>query len=158
MKQKERKERSAAQAVNPTATSSSTPIPPPPPPTSQPTLHVFHDSNLKHLTPDELNNSIKNINKHTAYNIIPYMPFTLPQTLYTIKNKTFKTNDIVVITVLTNDARNTQNRPARTPYQTQTLQSQIITHLKAFISPQHIIFLEAPPLLTTSSDIFPLLL
>ena len=136
----------------------------PPPPTSfpspNPTIYVFHDSNLKNLTAGELKSSINSINNNnnniTNYNISPQETFTLPQTRDQIKRLTFKTNDIVIITTLTNDARHTKHRQARTTNETKHIQATIISHLKAFIPPKNIVILESPPLLTSStSDIFP---
>ena len=149
--------KAAAETTVPPGCESTRPAAAPPPPSSQPTAFIFHDSNLKHLTADELENNINSINKNnTHYNIKTNMTFTLSQTLDAIKLTTFKRNDIVVITTLTNDARHTKYRHARTPSQTKNMQAAIINHLKRFILPNNIVFLEAPPLLDTpSSDIYP---
>ena len=126
--------------------------PPPTPSPSQPTAYIFHDSNLKHLTASEIENSINNI----KCNIKTHMTFTLSQTLDAIRQTTFQRTDIVIITTLTNDARQTKHRHARTPNQTKNIQTTIINHLKPIILPLNIVFLEAPPLLTSPfSDIYP---
>ena len=145
------------------------PPPPPPPPTSlpsKPTIYVFHDSNLKCLTAEEVKISINSIlssnnnnnisNNIANYNVNPQATFTLPQTRHKIQHLTFKPNDIVVINTLTNDARHTKHRQSRTIKETKQMQATIISHLKAFIPPKNIVILESPPLLTSStSDIFP---
>ena len=135
-------------------------LPLPPPPLSQPllpTVHLFHDSNLKDITPNELAQALKNVKKQASIslNISPHATYTLPQTFNTIKETTFQKDDIVVITTLTNDARNTKHRQARNPTQTKQTQMKILNHLKQFISPHNIIILESPPLLTSPhSDIY----
>ena len=126
------------------------------PPPANPTIYVFHDSNLKYLTSEEVKNSINNNNNIANYNISPQETFTLPQTRNKIQHLTFKPNDIVIINTLTNDARHTKHRQARTTNETKHIQATIISHLKAFIPPKNIVILESPPLLTSStSDIFP---
>ena len=133
---------------------------PPPPSQPLPTIHVFHDSNLKSVTADEILNSLKIINGQTNtttnHNITPHETFTLPQTLNAIKRITFKPNDSVILNILTNDARQTKHRQERSPQQTKNTQTAIINYLKAFIPLHHIVILESPPLLNTpTSDIFP---
>ena len=184
MKKRQRNEAAvaAANATQPPGcdTGSLPPQPPPPPPRpnqrpaqqptqhqvqqqqqhpSQPTIFIFHDSNVKNLTAEEVKNSINNININNNiknYNISPQQTFTLPQTRNKIKQLTFKTNDIVIINTITNDARQTKYRQARTKNETKHIQATIITHIKAFIPPKNIVILESPPLLTSStSDIFP---
>ena len=124
MKKRQRNEAAvaAANATQPPGcdTGSLPPQPPPPPPPrpnqrpaqqptqhqvqqqqqhpSQPTIFIFHDSNVKNLTAEEVKNSINNININNNiknYNISPQQTFTLPQTRNKIKQLTFKTNDIV---------------------------------------------------------------
>ena len=120
----------------------------------QPNLYIFHDSNLKNVTPAEINKYIRNNNNN--YNIVPQETFTLPQTFNKIRQTKFKPNDSVIINILTNDARQTQQRNRRTPDQTRQLQTNIIQHLLQHIPRQNITILESPPLLdSTSSDIFP---
>ena len=131
--------------------------PPPPPPHNIPTIFIFHDSNVKGLSAEEIAPIIKNINKNnTQHTISPQQTFTLSQTYNRIKTLSFKNTDTVILATLTNDARQTKQRQSRSPSQTIHMQSQIITHLKAFIPASHIVILEAPPLLTSpNSDIFP---
>ena len=162
-KKKRKKMRKKERLANIPATEATIPpgceLPPlntrPPPPTpspSQPTAYIFHDSNLKHLTASEIKNGINNI----KCNIKTHMTFTLSQTLDAIRQTTFQRTDIVIITTLTNDARQTKHRHARTPNQTKNIQTTIINHLKPIILPLNIVFLEAPPLLTSPfSDIYP---
>ena len=132
----------------------------PPPPQLLPTAHVFHDSNLKHVTPDEISKSLKIVagqtNSPPHYHIMPHETFTLPQTLNTIKRTTFKSTDIIIINTLTNDARQTKHRHARSPQQTKHTQTTIINYLKTLVPAHNIVILESPPLLETpTSDIFP---
>ena len=137
------------------------------------TIHVFHDSNLT-CSPDNLLKEYQNIiqktkrNKPTdiQFNLIP--TYTLPATRNAIRSGTFidkedkiqtitfKHTDTVIIHILTNDARQTKHRNARTTTTTFSLQSNIIRLLRAHLPPSHITFIEAPPLLSSStSDIFP---
>ena len=131
-----------------------------PPPQPLQTVHVFHDSNLKNVTPEEISNSLKALtgqaNSTSNFHIIPHETFTLPQTLNTIKRTTFKPTDIIVINTLTNDARQTKHRHARSPQQTKNTQTTIISYLKTLVHAHNIVVLESPPLLDTpTSDIFP---
>ena len=122
-----------------------------------PKLYIFHDSNLKNVTAAEINKYINNNNNNNSkkYNIEPHETFTLPQTLRKIQQTNFKPNDAVIINVLTNDARQTQKRNQRSPYQTRRLQTEIIQHLLQHIPRQNITILESPPLLDSpSSDIY----
>ena len=132
---------------------------PPPPPADLPTVHLFHDSNLRDIKPDEIQQAVKNATKQADtpnYTYSTHQTYTLPQTFAKIKQTTFKKHDIVIINTLTNDARQTKNRKACTPRQTQNTQSKIINHLKTFIQAKNIIILESPPLSSsTGSDIFP---
>ena len=146
--------------------SSSTPAPIPPPlppsllplPPPVPTLFVFHDSNLRGVTAEELKRNINMIkkNNNTEYNINLYATYTLPQTFDKIKQTTFTNKDTVIINILTNDARNTKTRQRRTPDKCKQIQTQILDHLISFMPRTNITLLESPPLLNSpDSDIFP---
>ena len=129
--------------------------------TTLPTLHIYHDSNLKGASAAELKLIMDKINKdnkqqNTSYNIVLNETFTLPQTLTKIRHTSFNCHDAVIINTLTNDARQTKHRQRRSPTQTKQLQTDIIQHLISFIPSNNITILEAPPLLDSpSSDIFP---
>ena len=127
------------------------------PPPTLPTVFLFHDSNLKNITPTEIKNSINSLNNgHSNYNYCLHETYTLPQTFDKIRQTRFNKHDIVVINTLTNDARQTKNRQARTPAQAKNIQINIINYLKTHISPENLIILESPPLHDTpNSDIFP---
>ena len=148
-----------AAATQPTPPLQPDPPPPPPPPSPPlPTLFIFHDSNLKGLTAEELGREIDRIKEgHAAtHNINLQMTFTLPQTLEKIRHTTFSNNDSVIINILTNDARNTNNRQKRTPDKCRYTQMQILDYLTTRIPRKNITLVESPPLLDSpSSDIYP---
>ena len=84
------------------------------------------------------------------------MTFTLPQTLHRIKTLNFRPKDRIVINILTNDARQTNNRQRRTTNETKFLQTKIIQLLLTSVPRSNITLLESPPLLdSTQSDIYP---
>ena len=125
-----------------------------------PSIHFFHDSNAddKFLTKEHIQNAIKTFNTKlnkpaTTYNIHKYATFELQQTYNRIKHINFNTNDIILLNILTNDARTTQRRPPKSLQQTKLLLSSIYEYLLSQLSPDKIILLESPPLLY--EDIFP---
>ena len=128
--------------------------------TSSPSIHFFHDSNAddKFLTKENIHNAINAVNTKlniptTTYNIHKYATYELQQTFNRIKHITFNNNDIILLNILTNDARTTQRRPPKSLQQTKVLLSSIYDHLLSQLSPDKIILLESPPLLY--EDIFP---
>ena len=128
---------------------------------SQPqTIYFYHDSNSddKFLTTNDIQYTLDLINKKqnrptNKYNIHKHATYELRQTYNKITHTTYNRNDIVILNILTNDARTTKNRPPKTLFQTKTLLSAIYDHLLSQLSPNNIILLESPPLLY--EDIFP---
>ena len=129
---------------------------PPPPLTSLKTVHVFHDSNLKGISKDHLKSAINHLstdNNNDDYNITLHDTYCLHPTLKQIRQMTFKRNDIVVLNIMTNDARPTPHRPKRTPTETTRLLSSILNLLLTQLPRSNIVVLEAPPHLY--NDIYP---
>ena len=128
---------------------------------SQPqTIYFYHDSNSddKFLTTNDIQYTLDLINKKqnrptNKYNIHKHATYELRQTYNKITHTTYNKNDIVILNILTNDARTTKKRPPKTLFQTKTLLSAIYDHLLSQLSPNNIILLESPPLLY--EDIFP---
>ena len=118
-----------------------------------PNLIIYHDSNFKFASPQELKNAIgkinnnnnNNNNKNNDYNFILRPTFTLGQTLNEIKQTNYKNNDKVIINVLTNDARPTKHRRQKTITETRQLQNAITQQLTRFIPRGNITLVEAPP-------------
>ena len=98
------------------------PPPPPPPPllstavNQQPerhsslTIHIYHDSNAKFITPDSIQNTIDQINKQqnkpaTNYNIQMHATYELQQTYNHIKRTIYKPDDIILLNILMTLAR-----------------------------------------------------
>ena len=127
--------------------------------TSPPTIHLYHDSNAddKFLNTGNIQYTLDLVNKKTnkqttKYNIKKHATYELQQTYNQIKRTTYKTNDIVIINILTNDARTTKRRPPKTLQQTEHFLNAIYTHLLSQLSPDNVVLLESPPLLY--EDIF----
>ena len=72
----------------------------------------------------------------------------------TIKRTTFTATDIVIVATLTNDARQTNKRRRLTIEETKDLQSEIVAHATKYISADQVVFLEAPPNLSSEEDVF----
>ena len=127
----------------------------PPPSTSRRTVHVFHDSNLKGISEDELRSTINHLstNSDDNYNITLHSTYCLHPTLKQIQQMTFNRNDVVVINIMTNDARPTQHRQKRTTTETTRLLSSILNLLLAQLPRSNIVVLEAPPQLY--NDVYP---
>ena len=177
-KQREARKREAAALVAAAYASDAVPSPPATSLNSNAhTVHVFHDSNVT-CSPQDILTQYKNIirqNNSNKQNInINLMPtYTLLTTRNAIRNKTFtyedkqtkrtitkpitfKHTDTVIIHILTNDARQTKHRHARSTTTTTNIQKHIIQLLTAHLPSSQITFIEAPPLLTSSSsDILP---
>ena len=119
---------------------------------------IFKDNNKNNKNNNKKsnknNNNNNNNNNNSAYNINLQPTYTLPQTRNSIRQTSFKNNDVVIIN--TNDARQTKLRLQRTINETEHIQTTTLDHLLKFIPRQNIVFLEAPPLLITSPyDIYP---
>ena len=163
-KKKKKKENAATAATTitaaATAVAATTTTTAPAAATSLPTIHLYHDSNAddKFLNKDNIQYTLDLINKKnnkqtTKYNIQKHATYELQQTFNKIKQTTYRKDDIVVINVLTNDARTTKRRPPKTLHQTEHFLNAIYNHLLSQLSPDHVILLESPPLLY--EDIFP---
>ena len=120
----------------------------------QPTVHFYHDSNAdeKFLKTEDIQNKLDAINtklnkQTTKYNIQKHATFELQQTYNKIRHSKFNKNDIVIINILTNDARTTTKRPPKSLHQIQLLLTSIYDHLLSQLPPTNIILLESPPLL-----------
>ena len=127
-------------------------------------VYILHDSNTK-ANHNELKSHYANIIKQTNKSKISedikfhlHPSYTLEKTLHDIKELNLTSDDHIIITPLTNNARITNSGKHSTTRQTSNKQSEIIQHLTHVkkIPRQHITFLEAPPLLNSPhSDIFP---
>lgn len=116
------------------------------------TVHLYHDSNLRGVTPSSIQRHINDINTTLSetiktYNIKTYLTFELQQTYDTIRFTTIHRNDIVILNIMTNDARHTKNRRQKTLLEAQHLQRKIIHHILRYTSPKNIILMESPPLI-----------
>ena len=143
-----------ASAVASTATPLRPPLPSPS--TSRRTVHVFHDSNLSGVSEDELRSTINHLRTNSDnnnYNITLHPTYCLHPTLKQIQQMTFNQNDVVVINIMTNDARPTQHRQKRTTTETTRLLSSILNLLLTQLPRSNIVILEAPPQLY--NDIYP---
>ena len=120
----------------------------------QPTIHFYHDSNADEnfLKTDDIKKKLDEINtkqnkQTTKYNIQKHATFELQQTYNKIRRSTFNKNDIVILNILTNDARTTNKRPPKSLHQIELLLTSIYDHLLSQLPPTNIILLESPPLL-----------
>ena len=81
--------------------------------------------------------------------------YELRQTHNKITKTTFNKNDIIIINIMTNDARQTNNRQRRTTNEVKYLQDKILTHLLRFVPALNVVFLESPPITNGKGDIYP---
>ena len=117
---------------------------------TQPTtinLDIYHDSNLDRVRPEQIKDTLNNINmmnNHPVvnYNITMYATYTLPKTLKKIKQNDHKDHHIY-IHIMTNDGR--YNKPiARINH----MLNEIITILESQTTLGNIFFAECPPAFT----------
>ena len=113
---------------------------------------VYHDSNLAWSLPSTVEQAVKNINTYGPHPIKDikltknYTP-RLEDTLNAVKS-TNHSNSVVIISVMTNNAKAYQSI-----YQSKSLLSKIVEHLKEEVSVKNIIVLESPP--SHNFNIFP---
>ena len=127
------------------------------------TVHLFHDSNAIPITTDDIQQNINKIvnksnnrnNYKSAYKIIKHSTFELRQTYNKLTKTTLNRNDIIIINIMTNDARQTNHRQQRTFHEVHHLQTKILTHIHNYIHPNNVIWLESPPITNGKGDIFP---
>ena len=124
---------------------------------TSPRVLLFLDSNLRGVTPSTFQHHINNINTTrkqptTTFNIETFITYELRQTLNKIRHTTINQGDIVILNIMTNDARQTKHRHPRTLHETYKLQHRIINILKQHTARNNIIILESPPLL--NNDIY----
>ena len=81
--------------------------------------------------------------------------YELRQTHNKITKTTFNKDDIIIINIMTNDARQTNLRQQRTTNEVQYLLDKILTHLLRFVPPLNVVFLESPPITNGKGDIYP---
>ena len=116
------------------------------------TIHLFHDSNCddKFLTKQHIQNAIDTVNKKihkttTTYNITKHATYELQQTLNQIRRINLTKNDIVLLNIMTNDARSTRKRPPKSLRQTEMLLTSIYDLLLSILPPANIVLIESPP-------------
>ena len=81
--------------------------------------------------------------------------YELRQTRNKVTKTTYNKNDIIIINIMTNDARQTNYRQQRTTNEVQYIHNKILTHLLRFVPPLNVVFLESPPITNGKGDIYP---
>ena len=107
------------------------------------TVHIFHDSNFKGVSTEDLAKQIDAINggKKFVSEWFFHLTFTLPNTLKKVKETVFGRDDLVVVNIMTNHAR--LQHPVE---RTQRLLSAILDELLQRLGPKNVTLLAAPPL------------
>ena len=107
------------------------------------TVHVFHDSNLKGVSTEELGKEVDAISggKAVTAGMILHLSYTLPITLCRIKETAFGPSDLVIINIMTNHAR--LQLPVE---QVRRLLTATLDALGQHLPPGNITLYAAPPL------------
>lgn len=131
------------------------------------TIHIFHDYNYEYITPEELQEEMSNIASWFCTEmeddlvIETHPTYRLEETRNTLKQMSFNSTDLIILNIMSNDAKyhqgiwdnnRKQERKRRNKVfsEIKQLQENIVKIIREHIPADGIVWLEAPPLLTTA--------